>query len=72
MCQYAKGNKPKAEESFKAALNVDPKFSAALFSLGELYENDGKKDDAKKSYEAAAALDHTEAREALKRLASGK
>lgn len=68
MCLYAKGNKAKAEDFFKAALSVDPKFAAAQFSLGELYENDGKKDDAKKAYEAAAALDHPEAREALKKL----
>jgi tetratricopeptide (TPR) repeat protein len=71
MCLYAKGLKVKAEESFKSALNVDPKMAAAQFSLGELYENDGKKDDAKKAYEAAAALDHPEAREALKRLNGG-
>ncbi|MFO0598520.1 MAG: tetratricopeptide repeat protein [Myxococcaceae bacterium] len=68
MCQYAKGNKQRAEEAFKGALAVDPNFSAALFSLGELYESDGKKDEAKKSYEAAANLNHPEAREALKKL----
>ncbi|MFZ5444929.1 MAG: tetratricopeptide repeat protein [Myxococcota bacterium] len=72
VCLYAKGNKPRAEESFKAALNVDPKFAGAWFSLGELYENDGKKDEAKKAYESAAALDHAEARDALKRLGAGK
>ena len=65
-------DKARAEESFKAAVGVDPEFAAAHFSLGELYENDGKKDLAKKAYEAAAALQHTEAREALKRLATGK
>lgn len=72
MCLYAKGNKARAEEMFKAALNVDPKMAAAQFSLGELYENDGKKDEAKKAYEAAAALEHPEAREALKRLSAAK
>ena len=72
VCLYAKGNKARAEESFKAAIAVDPTFAAAQFSLGELYENDGKKDEAKKAYEAAAALDHSEARDALKRMAAGK
>ncbi len=72
VCLYAKGNKARAEESFKAALNVDPKFAAAQFSLGELYEADGKLAEAKKAYEAAAGLDHSEAREALKRLTAVK
>jgi tetratricopeptide (TPR) repeat protein len=72
MCLYAQGKKPRAEESFKAALAVDPGFAAAQFSLGELYENDGKKDLAKKSYEAAAAAGHSEANGAIKRLAGGK
>ena len=72
VCLYGKGNKARAEESFKAAVGVDPEFAAAHFSLGELYENDGKKDLAKKAYEAAAALQHSEARDALKRLATGK
>ena len=72
VCLYGGGNKARAEESFKAAINVDPNFAPAYFSLGELYENDGKKDEARKAYEAAAALDHTEARDALKRLAAAK
>ncbi len=72
VCQYGKGEKTKAEASFKAAIGVDPTFSAAQFSLGELYEADGKKEEAKKAYEAASALDHTEARDALKRLTAAK
>ncbi|GMU61036.1 MAG: hypothetical protein AMXMBFR34_27990 [Myxococcaceae bacterium] len=72
MCLYARDQKARAEETFKAALKVDPGFAAAHFSLGELYENDGKKDEAKKEYEAAAKLDHAEARDALKRLAAAK
>jgi len=72
VCLYAKDQKARAEESFKAALKVDPGFAAAHYSLGELYENDGKKDDAKKEYEAAAKLDHLEARDALKRLTAAK
>jgi tetratricopeptide (TPR) repeat protein len=72
MCLFTKGNKARAEESFKAALNVDPKMSAAHFALGDLYEQDGKKEEAKKAYEAAAALDHPEARDALKRLNASK
>lgn len=72
VCLYTKGNKTKAEESFKTALSIDPAFAPAHFSLGELYENEGKKEDAKKAYEAAAKLEHSEAKDALKRLASGK
>lgn len=72
VCMYGSGNKAKAEESFKAAIAIDPTFAGAHFSLGELYENDGKKDEAKKAYEAAAALDHSEARDALKRLTAAK
>jgi tetratricopeptide (TPR) repeat protein len=72
VCLYAKGNKGRAEDSFKAALNVDPNFAAAFYSLGELYENDGKKDDAKKAYESASKLNHPEASEALKRIAAMK
>ncbi|MEW5740904.1 MAG: tetratricopeptide repeat protein [Myxococcota bacterium] len=72
VCLYARDQKARAEETFKAALKVDPGFAAAHFSLGELYENDGKKDEAKKEYEAAAKLDHAEARDALKRLAAAK
>jgi tetratricopeptide (TPR) repeat protein len=71
MCQYGQGDKERAEASFKAAINVDPSFAAAQFSLGELYENEGKKDEAKKAFEEAAKLDHVEARDALKRLAAG-
>jgi tetratricopeptide (TPR) repeat protein len=68
ICLYAKGNKARALESFKQAVAVDPQFAAAYFSLGELYEAEGKKDDARAAYEAAAKLDHLEAREALKKL----
>jgi tetratricopeptide (TPR) repeat protein len=71
VCLFAKGNKPRAEESFKAALAVDPQFAAAAFSLGELYENEGKPEDAKKAYEVAANFNHSEARDALRRLAGG-
>jgi tetratricopeptide (TPR) repeat protein len=83
MCQYAKGDKQRAEESFKSALTADPKLAAAHFSLGELYEaaaNDStaqpeksaKRSAAQQEYEAASALEHPEARSALKRLVSGK
>jgi Tfp pilus assembly protein PilF len=70
VCLYGKGDKVRAEQSFKSAINVDPTFAAAHFSLGELYEGDGKLEEAKKAYQAASALDHTEARDALKRLAA--
>ena len=69
-CLFTKGDPAGAEVSFKAAINVDPTFAAAHYSLGELYEAAGKKEEAKKAYEAAAALDHTEARDALKRLSA--
>jgi tetratricopeptide (TPR) repeat protein len=72
MCLYAKGNKARALESFKAAVAVDPQFAAAYFSLGELHEADGRRDEARAAYAAAAALDHVEAREALKRLDGAK
>jgi tetratricopeptide (TPR) repeat protein len=68
VCLYAKGNKARAEDSFKAALQVDPSFAGAQYSLGQLYENEGRRDEAKKAYEAAAALGHLEAADALKQL----
>jgi tetratricopeptide (TPR) repeat protein len=61
-------DRAKAEGAFKEALKVDPNFAAAHFSLGELYENAGRKDDARKEYELAAKLDHREAQDALKKL----
>jgi tetratricopeptide (TPR) repeat protein len=67
-CQFTLGNKPQAEESFKAATRIDPTLAQAWLSLGELYEEQGKKDDAKKAYEAAQKLDLAEAGQALKRL----
>jgi tetratricopeptide (TPR) repeat protein len=67
-CLFAQGNKPKAEESFKNATRVDPSFGFAWLSLGELYEDLGKKEEAKKSYQTAQTLDVSEATEALKRL----
>ncbi len=67
-CLYTKGDKARAEASFKSALTVDAGFAAAHYSLGQLYENDGKKDEARKAYEAAAALGHVDAAEALKQL----
>ncbi len=72
VCLYAKGNTARAEESFKTAIAIDPAFASAYFSLGELYENQGKKDEAKKAYEVAASFQHSEAREAIKRLAASK
>jgi tetratricopeptide (TPR) repeat protein len=68
MCLYAKGNKARALESFKQAVAIDPGFAAAWFSLGELHEAEGRKDEARAAYEAAARLDHLEAREALRKL----
>lgn len=67
-CLFTQGEKAKAEESFKAATRVDPGFGQAWLSLGELYEDQGKKDDARKAYEQAQKFDVAEAGEALKRL----
>ncbi len=72
VCSYFKGNPARAEEGFKAALAVDPGFAAAHFSLAELYENAGKKDEARKEYQAAAKLGHPEANGALQKLGAGK
>jgi tetratricopeptide (TPR) repeat protein len=67
-CHFTQGNKVGAEESFKSATRVDPNYGQAWLSLGELYEDLGKKDDARKSYEQAVKLDVGEAAEALKKL----
>ncbi|MBL9037293.1 MAG: tetratricopeptide repeat protein [Archangium sp.] len=72
VCHYAKGNKPRAEEAFKAAISADTSFATAYFSLAQLYENDGKKDEAKKNYDTAAKLGMAEAAAALKALTGGK
>lgn len=68
VCHFAQGNKQQAEDSFKSATRVDPSFGNAWLSLGELYEDAGKKDDARKAYETAQKLDVPEAGEAIKRL----
>jgi tetratricopeptide (TPR) repeat protein len=67
-CLFTQGDKARAEESFKAATRVDPAFGQAWLSLGELYEELGKKDEAKKAYEQAQKFDVAEAGAALKRL----
>ncbi|MDX2010378.1 MAG: tetratricopeptide repeat protein [Myxococcaceae bacterium] len=67
-CLFTQGDKTKAEESFKAATRVDPGFGQAWLSLGELYEDQGKKDEARRAYEQAQKFDVAEAGEALKRL----
>lgn len=68
VCLFARGLKARAEEAFKAALNVNPDYAAAHYSLAQLYEDEGKKGDAAKEYEAASRLGHTEAAAALKTL----
>lgn len=72
VCLYAKGNKPRAAEAFKSSISIDPGFSTAHFSLAQFYENEGKLDDAKREYDAAAALGMAEASEAAKRLSASK
>jgi tetratricopeptide (TPR) repeat protein len=67
-CLFTQGDKTRAEESFKAATRVDPGFGQAWLSLGELYEELGKKDEARTAYQTAQKLDVPEAAEGLKRL----
>ena len=43
---FFKGEAKTAEESFKLATQIDPTLATAHFSLGELYEKQGKKDEA--------------------------
>jgi len=71
VCQYALGQKQKAEASFKQALSIDAKSGAVHFSLGELYENDKKTDQALKEYQEASKLGFAEADGAVKRLKGG-
>jgi len=68
VCLYAKGNKPRAAEAFKSSISIDPSFATAHYSLAQLYENDNKKEEAKREYGAASDLGMTDAAEALKRL----
>lgn len=70
VCLYAKGLTQKAEESLRAAIKIEPTFAPAHFSLGELLEAGGNTAEAQKEYQAAAQLQHREAQEALKRLAT--
>jgi tetratricopeptide (TPR) repeat protein len=67
-CLFTRGDKAKAEESFKSATRIDPNLGQAWLNLGDLYEQQGRKDDARKAYEQAVKLDVAEASEALKRL----
>lgn len=69
---YAKGQTRQAEESFKAAVTVDPTLAQAHFSLGELYEQNARLDDARKAYDVAAKLGFDEAKQALKKLGGAK
>ena len=71
----ANANLPRGEEALKKYLTYTPKpseppLSIACYFLGVVYEKEGKKPEAKKSYEAALKLNPTQklATEALRRL----
>ena len=49
-CSTSSGQPGKAEESFKAAIQADPAAAAPHYSLGELYEAQGKKKEALAEY----------------------
>lgn len=72
LCLLSKGDKARAEQTLKAAIDIDKNFGLAHYNLAQVYENEGKLDDAKKAYQAAAALDFGDASDQLKRLNSGK
>ncbi len=67
-CHFTQGNKTAAEASFKSATRVDPNFGQSWLLLGDLYTEQGKKDDARNCYQQAAKLDVAEAAEALEKL----
>lgn len=71
----ANANLPRGEEALKKYLTYTPKpgeppLAIAYYFLGAVYEKEGKKAEAKKSYEAALKLNptHKETTEALKRV----
>lgn len=43
----------KAEESYKKAIELDPRNDGAIFALAELYRKQGRKAEAKEKYERA-------------------
>jgi tetratricopeptide (TPR) repeat protein len=48
---FAGGDRAKAEEHFKKALAVDPRFTGARLDLGRLYLRGGRHDDARRELE---------------------
>ena len=46
----------KAEESYKMAIELDPRNDGAIFALAELYRKQGRKTEAKEFYERALHL----------------
>lgn len=68
-------NLPRGEEALKKYLNhtpqeSEPPLANAQYYLGVVYENEGKKSEAKQNYQAALKLNptHKQAAEALKRV----
>lgn len=53
----AKNNRAEAEKELETAVAVYPKFAEAMSQLGELYSNDGRKDEAERLFRAAMEAD---------------
>jgi Flp pilus assembly protein TadD len=50
---------PQAVTQFEKATEIDPKYAAAWNNLAIAYEQTGKFDDARKAYDKALAIDHS-------------
>ncbi|MGB9103589.1 MAG: tetratricopeptide repeat protein [Terriglobales bacterium] len=53
----AKNNRAEAQQELEKAIALYPKFAEAMSRLGELYSNDGRKDEAEKLFRAAMEAD---------------
>lgn len=59
--KYAKGDKKKAEETFKKALKIEPDSVAALRNLGIVYSETDRDNDAIKAYRKALEINPDDA-----------
>jgi len=55
--ELSKGNYPKAEEHLKKALEANPNNPYALLNMGVVYQNTGRKVQARKMYEKVLSLE---------------
>jgi tetratricopeptide (TPR) repeat protein len=53
----AKNNRAEAQQELEKAVALYPKFAEAMSQLGELYSNDGRKNEAEKLFRAALEAD---------------